>query len=83
LSWSYAFGSDLQEKAFLVAFIDEKPEFAANNKTAAIAGRCFGWAYRRGSLVRQADEAGSRGKKINENNSIDMWYYFTACLRLG
>ncbi|MDR7224090.1 hypothetical protein J2X13_004518 [Aminobacter aminovorans] len=70
-------------KAFLVAFIDEKPELAANNKTAAIAGRCFGWAYRRGPLTRQACGAGSRGEKISENNGMYVWYYFTACLRPG
>jgi len=70
-------------KAFLVAFIGEKPELAANNKTAAIAGRCFGWAYRRGPLTRQARETRGRGEKLSKNNVIDVWYYFTTCLWLG
>jgi hypothetical protein len=30
--------------------------FAANNKTAAFAGRCFVAAYRAGQLPRQASE---------------------------
>jgi hypothetical protein len=78
LPWLHAFVSDLQKKAFLVAFIAGWHTPTANNKTAAFAGRCFVWAYRRGRRPRQA--AGSRvfSKKVFKNSILDLWYYFTA-----
>ncbi|SIT52809.1 hypothetical protein BQ8794_10179 [Mesorhizobium prunaredense] len=47
-----------QGKAFLVAWIDAERSPAANNKTAAFAGRCSVKAYRRGGASRQGELKG-------------------------
>jgi len=70
----------MMEKAFLVAWIGDKRLPAANNKTAAFAGRCFGWAYRRGDFARQGAGKARERVKINKNNGLVKRYYFTTSL---
>jgi hypothetical protein len=53
---------------------------AANNKTAAFAGRCFVRAYRRGGTARQADQKALQRRNNSKNNGLGKRYYFTTSL---
>src|SRR5688572_12607452 len=67
-----AFGSDLhQGRRFLLLGLAARRLPAANNKTAAFAGRCFVWAYRGGAGARQGGRKVHRPIKPNINNGLD------------